>query len=414
MLCVLGVYKQGVGQETLEHVEAYRIQTNPLMGPESPQVGLDVSAQGTGFPDQVTLCADARCMQKLEELVLRDGRIEQQVKRQSEDRYYHVRTMLPRGTWAYSKQILIPGYQPPPMGELLVRFVSEGKAVGKVGFAVTDATGKSVAGEADKSISLRAGPVSIVGEVKPYAPFEKQTEVKKSALTRLLIDLGKLPPPPGMVEILASENGFLMGSNDGEGDEKPVHRVKLPTYYLDLYEVTTEQYGNCVRAGGCQKAETGVFCNAGKPERAKHPINCVDWSQAAAYCKWAGKRLPTEEEWEYAARGTDGRTYPWGNRSPTTELCWNRTFTHGTCGVGSKPKDMSPFGVMDLGGNVTEWVQDWYRDSYRTSGGPTKDRSLRGGSWVDINPSGARAPYRFRFSPMIRDVSVGFRCARTK
>ncbi len=225
-------------------------------------------------------------------------------------------------------------------------------------------------------------------------------------------DMGTVPNLIGMVKI--PPGSFLMGSHDGDADEQPVHTVTLPTYYLDLYEVTTEQYGNCVRAGGCQKAETGVFCNAGKPERAKHPINCVDWSQAAAYCKWAGKRLPTEEEWEYAARGTDGRTYPWGNRSPTTELCWNRTFTHGTCGVGSKPKDMSPFGVMDLGGNVTEWVQDWYRDSYRTSGGPTKDRSLRGGSWGVFNPSDARAPDRDGFSPMVRYSSVGFRCARTK
>ena len=248
-------------------------------------------------------------------------------------------------------------------------------------------------------------------------------------------DLGTVPTPIGMVKI--PEGSFLMGSNDGDEDEKPVHRVTLPTYYLDLYEVTTEQYGDCVRAGGCQEAETGMFCNAGKPERAKHPVNCVDWSQAAAYCKWAGKRLPTEEEWEYAARGTEGRKYPWGNEKPRAGLLnacgsecvalgktngfdgWKSMYSGNdgwemTAPVGSVKGDRSPFGVMDLGGNVTEWVQDWYRDSYRTSGGPTKMRSLRGGSWDRVNPSYARAPDRYGDSPVDRNSNVGFRCARTK
>ena len=452
-LLALVVWRQGIGQQTLEHVEAYRIETNPFVSTESPQAELEISAQKPDAPRQVTLCENEKCQSDIEfELTPNGERVVHSVKRQKEDRRYHVRARLANGVWGYSKQVLVPGYTPPPMGVLLVHFMSEGKAVGKVGFAVTDATGKSVAGEADKSLSLRAGPVSIVGEVKPYAPFEKQTEVKKSALTRLLIDLGRLPPPPGMVEILASENGFLMGSNDGDEDEKPVHRVTLPTYYLDQYEVTMDDYQKCVRAGRCSALEKTVkyegyseedvekwspFCNVNQRGKGRHPVNCVDWSQAAAYCKWYGKRLPTEEEWEYAARGTDGRKYPWGNEKPRAGLlnacgseCVEMSKTKGfdgwksmysgndgwetTAPVGSVKGDKSPFGVMDLGGNVMEWVQDWYRDSYWTSGGPTKNRSLRGGSWGNSNPSDVRAPDRFWDSPEDRGDDVGFRCARTK
>ncbi len=222
--------------------------------------------------------------------------------RQSEDRYYHVRAKLPSGAWAYSKQILIPGYQPPPMGELLVHFLSEGKEVSGVSFFVLDATGKRQSVEADKRQSLRAGPVSIAGEFKPYPPFAKDSEVKANAVQVVSIDLGEPPPPPGMVKIPAGS--FQMGSNDGDDDEKPVHRVTLPTYYLDQYEVTMEQYQGCVKADGCTRLEKtvvaeGVYseedvkkysplCNVNQRGRGRHPVNCVDWNQAAAYCKWAG------------------------------------------------------------------------------------------------------------------------------
>ena len=264
------------------------------------------------------------------------------------------------------------------------------------------------------------------------------------------------PPPakiPGMVWV-PPEDKFMMGSNSGDSDEKPVHPEKIQGFYMDRTEVTMAQYQACVTGGGCTALAKTVlhegysdanvkkwspFCNVNQPDdRSQHPVNCVDWNQAAAYCKWVDKRLPTEKEWEYAARGSkEGRTYPWGNEKPRAGLLnacgsecvemlkkkefgtfspmysGNDTFET-TAPVGRVNGDRSPFGVMDLGGNVTEWVQDWYRDSYRTSGGSTKNRSLRGGSWLNGNPSFVRAPFRFRGSPVVRGNNVGFRCARAR
>jgi sulfatase modifying factor 1 len=180
--------------------------------------------------------------------------------------------------------------------------------------------------------------------------------------------------------------------------------------HLDLTEVTVDAYAKCVSAGRCSAEGLnrdflgdGTFCNWGKGGKGNHPINCVDWNQATAYCQWAGKRLPTEPEWEWAARGqARGTEYPWGDDAPGSQACWNR-LGQGTCAVGGFPSGDAPGGIHDLAGNVWEWTSTAVDSSARV---------LRGGGWIDGDPSVLRAAHRGWFVPSSRDSELGFRCAR--
>ena len=215
-----------------------------------------------------------------------------------------------------------------------------------------------------------------------------------------------------------------MGSNDGDADEKPVHQVRVSAFEMDGTEVTVGAYRGCVNAGRCapsstadwqgateqQKANASGYCNWSKAGRDNHPMNCVDWNQATAYCAYAGKRLPTEEEWEYAARGADGRTYPWGNGEPSGQLCWKRG-QEGTCAVGSYPSGDSPFGLHDMAGNVWEWTSSGYSADY-SKNRANDARVIRGGGWGDGDPSYVRGASRLGFAPSNRGSDLGFRCAR--
>jgi formylglycine-generating enzyme required for sulfatase activity len=217
--------------------------------------------------------------------------------------------------------------------------------------------------------------------------------------------------PNGMCLIPAGT--FQMGSTNGYSNEQPVHAVTLAAYELDEFEVTVSQYAGCVTAGGCTAADTAGGCNAGVSGRDNHPINCVDWNQATTYCAWAGKRLPTEEEWEYAARGPDGREYPWGNVAPGNQLCWSGGGTNrsSTCAVGSYPSGKSPFGVQDMAGNVEEWVSSLYTSNYSSQ--PTGSaRVYRGGSWGNSAASNVRSADRLGYASSNQDDDLGFRCAR--
>ena len=225
-------------------------------------------------------------------------------------------------------------------------------------------------------------------------------------------------PPDGMILIPAGE--FLMGSDDALPDARPQHRVYVSGFWLDKHEVTNRQYRQCAEGGGCAvPKDRSVYDDA---TRAEHPVTNVTWNQARGYCRWLGKRLPTEAEWEKAARGTDGRLYPWGNNDDVLRVrvggIEQKTVKNGTEPVGSIDFAVSPYGVSDLVLNVSEWVNDWYaEDFYRSS--PARDpqgpvrgsfRVLRGGE-VSDRPLELRASFRGWDDMTYWGPSLGFRCA---
>ena len=208
----------------------------------------------------------------------------------------------------------------------------------------------------------------------------------------------------GMVSIPAGT--FTMG--DADNTEK-AGMVTVSAFFMDVTEVTTEAYAACVSNNKCTAAKTDNSCNTGVAGRENHPINCVDWNQATAYCAAQGRRLPTEEEWEYAARGTDGRLFPWGNTAPTNQLCWNGAGNDlgagnrkSTCAVAFFSAGNSPFDLSDMSGNVWEWTSSAYGSDHRI---------YRGASWYGTNPSDVRSARRYGDNPSGQDYTLGFRCA---
>ena len=230
----------------------------------------------------------------------------------------------------------------------------------------------------------------------------------------------------GMVMVYVPTGDFSMGFNDGGTDEKPAHMVSLDAYWIDRTEVTNGMYALCVQAGTCRPPKSLSSRTRsdyyGNSQYADYPVIQVDWNSARTYCLWAGRRLPTEAEWEKAARGTDGRGYPWGN---TTATCSRANYwdffsacVGDTSAVGSYPSGASPYGALDMAGNVWEWVADWYGETYYVNSpssnpqGPVSGtyRILRGGSWY-FDGARASSTYRYRYSPDLRGDSIGFRCA---
>ena len=218
----------------------------------------------------------------------------------------------------------------------------------------------------------------------------------------------------GMKLLYVPEGSFQMGSNNGDGGEMPVHTVTLDAFWIDQTEVTNAMYFKCVGAGICQprKCDSNFL-------RDQQPAVCVDWEQAKAYCEWAGRRLPTEAEWEKAARGTDSRSYPWGNVQPPDKTLLNYSNYVGiTSDVGSYPAGASPYGALDMAGNVWEWVADWADNNYYQNSpdqNPTGPNSgqlkvLRGGAW-DNDGYESRSTYRQGEDPTSQKIQYGFRCA---
>jgi formylglycine-generating enzyme required for sulfatase activity len=267
------------------------------------------------------------------------------------------------------------------------------------------------------------------------------------------------PPRPPCPDTMRPVPGgkFFMGSDDDLPIERPAHPVTLSAYCIDTFEVTTADYKACSDHGECKRAgttnrwqsitdeERAVYdplCNTREPSaRAKHPVNCVTHDMADIFCRSKGKRLPTEAEWEFAARGSDGRTYPWGDDEPSPLLLnacgseclkWARRAhvfdLHAmyagddgwptTAPVGSFPKGASPFGVEDVVGNVWEWVGDWFSEYPSAEQidprGPAAgdERVIRGGAWNGSFTSWVRPTFRYKDTPDKRSYGIGFRCAK--
>ncbi len=219
--------------------------------------------------------------------------------------------------------------------------------------------------------------------------------------------------PAGMADIPGGT--FMMGADDGEDDEKPARAVTVGPFCLDVTEVTVAAYARCPT---CRAPAEGDLCNAPGTGKDDHPQNCVSWNDAVAFCTLSGKRLPTEAQWELAARGGARQLrWPWGARPPTPQsACWNRWDPNdrGTCAVGSSPE--GAFGLKDMAGNVLEWVADWYGPDEPVPGAPEKigmgaGRVIRGGAWTSSSSSDLRGTRRAGLWPTNRDDYLGFRCA---
>jgi formylglycine-generating enzyme len=235
------------------------------------------------------------------------------------------------------------------------------------------------------------------------------------------------PPPPEPSEMIAIPAGeFRMGNARSKNGDGPQHVVQLGAFEIDKREVTVAEYASCVAAGACMPPATGRFCNTGEAGREKHPINCVTWKQAAQYCVFVKKRLPTEAEWERAARGTDARRFAWGDAWPPPkgsgnfadhamregEPEWRAIDGYDDGHVHTAPA------TGDFAGNVQEWVADWYgpygakkaSDPKGPAGG--KARVVRGGSFGHATPEALEVTHRAFYLEDYESAHIGFRCAR--
>jgi len=222
-----------------------------------------------------------------------------------------------------------------------------------------------------------------------------------------------------MVMVFVPGGTFQMGSEETDAaahdDEFPQHAVTLDSFWIDQTEVTNAQYERCVEDDVCwPSGYAGVEDYRG----SDYPVEAVTWHNGATYCEWAGARLPTEAEWEYAARGPEGHVYPWGDETPTRDLCNFDNNEGGTVPPGSYPAGASWCGALDMAGNVYEWVADWYDEGYY-AGSPSQNPTgpatgefvvLRGGSWGTDQAAVRAADRSYHLPPDHLYGGVGFRC----
>jgi formylglycine-generating enzyme required for sulfatase activity len=255
---------------------------------------------------------------------------------------------------------------------------------------------------------------------EPHASGSVENPYEEPAPTRAAYARQIVPARDGMLRLPGGR--FMMGSSSNRApvNERPPRAMIVGPFWMDRTEVTVGAYRVCVDAGGCARpARSSASCtfDAGEDEA---PVSCVHWRDAEAYCRFAGKRLPSEREWEFAARGTYATPFPWGGAASSCSAAVTlindqsgRTCVPRPAKVGAHPSGASPFGVLDLSGNVEEWTGDWYVESLGPGPAPRAGAAhvLRGGGWLSP-PSMSRTTSRDWGSSLEAGPNVGFRCAK--
>ncbi|HSB45520.1 MAG TPA: SUMF1/EgtB/PvdO family nonheme iron enzyme [Nitrospira sp.] len=258
------------------------------------------------------------------------------------------------------------------------------------------------------------------GEAKPPAKSQHPANGAAASKPATVQFPAEITGKDGVPMVLVPVGEFTMGSDKGDDDEQPVHRAFLDSFYIDKFEVTNGRFAKFVEA--IQSEPPWGFADKETPVlHPDQPVRWVNWMDATGYCLWAGKRLPTEAEWEKAARGTDGRNYPWGNDPPTPAhaVFGLKEGADTVSSIGNRDKGKSPYGVHDMAGNLYEWTADWYDEEFYLKNpainprGPAEGTAKvqRGGSYTNT-PYRLRSTFRTKGDPTEHDPNVGFRCAQ--
>ena len=345
-------------------------------------------------------------------------------------------TLSPRRTRIY---LMLPGYRRAQrvltlragrrtkISVTLEALLAQLKVVSTPSGAAVRIGGRSTGKVTPAVVKARPGAaISVAVELKGHKkPASKSVVPRSNRLVTVSFSLTKKAgrPVTGMVWVRAGT--FLQGSNFGSPNEAPARQVWLSAFRIDRTEVTVAAYRKCMESGRCKEPGRWPGCNLRIKGRENHPVNCVSWYQARRYCRWAGKKLPTEAQWEKAARGSGGRMYPWGNTPPSCTRAVMRVGAKG-CGrggtwpVGSKRQGRSPYGALDMAGNVREWVRDafdpkFYRSAPKRNPYQSLNSSgykvIRGGGW-DSRASEVHSSARHDYWPSKKVPGIGFRCVK--
>lgn len=270
-------------------------------------------------------------------------------------------------------------------------------------------------------LACAALPIAGIMKGTTLTPFE-QPVAGPSGVAEPEPDNGAKEEPIQEDMVTIPAGPFVRGTENGGFDERPQRTVQLDEFSIDRYEVTNYNYQQFVAATGHRKPglPARYAKSSGRMKGVNQPVVYVSWDDADAYCRWKGKRLPTEAEWEKAMRGSDGRLWPWGSKDQPSGANWARVQDgyEVSASAGSFQTDKSPYGVMDGAGNVMEWVADWYQETYYADAPeqnpPSPEhgtyRVLRGGSYTTTGGD-VRITSRSKMMPDFRDETIGFRCA---